>query len=120
MAEDEESVPTTQLPEAIPQTIPELYFWMRTRMEFSTSDIWKELAAIREELRQLQQELQDVEQRLSEETRHRYVDLRQRIERLQSTMNSMEKRFEWQDSEIVNLKRGLRELEQKVDPPLAA
>lgn len=33
MAIDDEVAPTTQVPEAIPQTIPELYFWMKARMD---------------------------------------------------------------------------------------
>lgn len=124
MAENDESVPTTQFPEAIPQTIPDLYFWMKARMDASSNDMWKELSAIKEELRELRhelkQEIRDAEQRLSEELRQRYVDLRQRIERLQGSVNLMDNRFEHHAEEINYLRKSLRDLEKRVDPPLAA
>ncbi len=124
MAIDNEGVPTTQFPEEVPQTIPELYLRLKARMDAGFGDVWKELSAIKEEVRELRhelkQEVRDVEQRLSEEIRQRYVDLRQRLERLQGSVNSMDKRFEWHDSEIAHLKKSLREIENKIDPPLAA
>ena len=89
-------------------------------MDAGFQDTWKEISAIKEEMRELRQELRDVEQRLSEAIRQRYVDLRQRVERLQNSINAIDKRFEWQDTEIANLKKALRELEHKIDPPLAA
>ena len=124
MAIDNESVPTTQLPEEVPQTIPELYLRLKARMDAGFGDMWKELSAIKEEVRELRhelkQEVRDVEQRLSEEIRQRYVDLRQRLERLQGSVNLMDNRFEHHAEEINYLRKSLRDLEKRIDPPLAA
>jgi hypothetical protein len=118
MATDNEDVSTTQFPEEIPQTIPDLYLRLKARMDVGFSDMGKELSVL--EIRELRQELQNVEHRLNEEIRLRFIDLRQRIERLQGSLNLIDKRFELQDSEIAYLKKSLRELENKIDPPLAA
>ncbi len=120
MAIDNEGGPTTQFPEEVPQTIPELYLRLKARMDAGFGDVWKELSAVKEEIRELRQELRDVEQRLSEEIRQRYVDLRQRIERLQGSVNLMDNRFEHHAEEINYLRKSLRDLEKRVDPPLAA
>ncbi len=127
MAIDNEGGPTTQFPEEVPQTIPELYLRLKARMDAGFGDVWKELSALKEEMRELRQEVrelrqevQDVEQRLSEEIRQRYVDLRQRIERLQGSVNLMDNRFEHHAEEINYLRKSLRDLEKRVDPPLAA
>ncbi len=113
MAIDNESVPTTQFPEEVPQTIPELYLRLKARMDAGFSDMWKEIS-------ELKREMGEMEGRLNEEARQRYVDLRQRINKLQFNENVADERYELMTREINQLKKSLRELENKVGPPLAA
>jgi hypothetical protein len=47
MAIDNESVPTTQFPEEVLQTIPELYLRLKARMDAGFQDTWKEILAIK-------------------------------------------------------------------------
>jgi predicted nuclease with TOPRIM domain len=113
MAIDNESVPTTQFPEEVLQTIPELYLRLKARMDAGFQDTWKEILAIKKEMGEM-------ESRLSEEAQQHYVDLRQRINKVQFNENVMDERYELTTREINQLKKSVRELENKVEPPLAA
>jgi predicted nuclease with TOPRIM domain len=62
----------------------------------------------------------EMESRLSEEAQQHYVDLRQRINKVQFNENVMDERYELTTREINQLKKSVRELENKVEPPLAA
>ena len=101
MATDNESIPTTQFPEEVPHTIPELYLRLKARMDAGFGDMWKELSELRSEMREM-------EARLDEEARQRYVDLRQCINKLQFNENVADERYELMTREINQLKKKLR------------
>lgn len=113
MSADNESTPTAQFPEEVPQTIPELYLRLKARMDAGFGDMWKELSELRKEM-------SEMEARLDEEARLRYVDLRQRLSKLQFNENIMDERYELTMREINQLKKSVRELENKIGPSLAA
>ena len=68
MAIDNESIPTTQFPEEVPQTMVEMFAVLKARMDAGFREIVKEM--------------REMEARLDEEARLRYVDMRQRINKL--------------------------------------
>lgn len=106
MAIDNESIPTTQFPEEVPQTMVEMFAVLKARMDAGFREIVKEM--------------REMEARLDEEARLRYVDLRQRINKLQFNENVMDERYELTTREINQLKKSVREIENKIEPPLAA
>ncbi len=106
MAIDNESVPTTQFPEEVPQTMAEMFAMLKARMDTGFYEVIKEMRAM--------------EARLDEEARLRYVDLRQRLNKLQFNENVMDERYELTTREINQLKKSVRELESKIEPSLAA
>ena len=106
MAIDNESIPTTQFPEEVPQTMVEMFAVLKARMDAGFREIVKEM--------------REMEARLDEEARLRYVDLRQRINKLQFNENVMDERYELTTREINQLKKSVREIENKIEPLLAA
>jgi predicted RNase H-like nuclease (RuvC/YqgF family) len=97
MGTDNEGISTTQFPEEVPQTIPDLYLRLKARMDAGFGDMWKEISELRSEMREM-------ETRLDEESRQRYVDLRQRINKLQFNENVADERYELLTREIISSK----------------
>ena len=113
MAIDNKSVLVSPLPEEPPQTIPELYLRLTEVFDF-----WSD--TLRKGFREIKLDLPEVEMQRDEERELSSVDLQRHVDQLQREVSLMNKRFEWQESEIAYLKKALRDLEGKVDFPPAA
>jgi chromosome segregation ATPase len=122
MAANDEPTPTTQFPDQIPQTIPELYFWLKTRLDVSLSALRTELKGdlneVKVDLNQVKVDLARVETELKEDTRARYVDLRKHISKLQISIDIMADKFDAYAEESKFLRKEVRRLEDQIDMPL--
>jgi chromosome segregation ATPase len=115
MAANDESTPTTQFPEQIPQTVPELYLWLKTRLDVSLSALRTELKT---DLNEVKTDLAHVESELKEDARARYVDLRKHISKLQISIDIMADKFDAYAEESKFLRKEVRRLEDQIDAPI--
>jgi predicted nuclease with TOPRIM domain len=113
MTTDNESFQPLLMPEVPPQTIPELYLRLVAELEHG-------FGALKKGFQEFNLELPEVETQRDEEQKPSSIDLQRRVDRLQREVSLMNKRCEWQESEIAYLKKALRDLERKVDAPSAA
>ncbi len=110
-----ENMLASQFPEQIPQTVPELYLWLKTRLDVSVSALRAELKT---DFGEVKAGLARVESELKEESRTRYVDLRKHISKLQISIDIMADKFDAYAEESKFLRKEVRRLEDQIDAPL--